>query len=534
MTNPQIETALYSVAEIRAIEQAALAGLPPYTLMQRAGAAAAAAARRLIPDSRAARILVLAGPGNNGGDALEAACDLSSGGLEVTVLLMPHDKQADQQAHKQTNKQADDARHALQRAQACAIDWIDAAQLVAASHAAPGWTLVLDGLFGIGLQRALAPEYRTVAAAVNALDCPVLALDIASGLNADTGGIVSAPGKGQAGDPAVHATHTISFIGAKPGLHTCDGRDYSGEVQTADLGIDPRFFPAPQTILNTPAGFAICLHPRAQNSHKGNFGDVSIVGGAEGMAGAVILAARAAAHAGAGRVYAGFLAQAPAYDALHPELMCRAAASLALERGAIAVGPGLGESRDAHDLLSRALHAQANLVIDADALNLLAAEPGLQQKLSTRQRLGGSLLTPHPLEAARLLGIDTVAVQADRLHAARALAQRFQSIVILKGSGTVIARPDGFAAINPTGNPALATAGSGDVLTGVCAALLAQHWQPWEAALGAVWLHGAAADHLVEQGIGPIGLCASELGAAVRRVFNLLVEDRGVGHAFGR
>jgi hydroxyethylthiazole kinase-like uncharacterized protein yjeF len=511
MTDPHTATALYSVAEIRAIEQAALAGLPPYTLMQRAGAAAAAAARRLIPDSQAARILVLAGPGNNGGDALEAACDLSSGGLEVSVLLMAHDRQAD------------DARHALQRAQACAIDWIDADQLPGHANAGSGWTLVLDGLFGIGLQRALTPEYRAVVAAVNALDCPILALDIASGLNADTGGIVAAAGKGQPGDAAINATHTISFIGAKPGLHTCDGRDHSGQVQIANLGIDRQFFPAPQAVLNTPAGFAACLHPRAQNSHKGSFGDVSIIGGAEGIAGAVILAARAAAHTGAGRVYAGFVAQPPAYDALHPELMCRAAASLELARGAIAVGPGLGESRDAHDLLSRALHAQANLVIDADALNLLAAEPGLQQKLSTRQRLGAAVLTPHPLEAARLLGIDTVAVQADRLHAARALAQRFQAIVILKGSGTVIARPDGFAAVNPTGNPALATAGSGDVLTGVCAALLAQHWPAWEAALGAVWLHGAAADYLVEQGVGPIGLCAGELSSAVRRVLNQLV-----------
>ncbi|RXZ32468.1 NAD(P)H-hydrate dehydratase [Oxalobacteraceae bacterium CAVE-383] len=516
MTDPHTATALYSVAEIRAIEQAALAGLPPYTLMQRAGAAAAAAARRLIPDSQAARILVLAGPGNNGGDALEAACDLSSGGLEVSVLLMAHEQQAD------------DARRALQRAQACAIDWIGFPQLSAGSgtSAAPGWTLVLDGLFGIGLQRALAPEYRAVVAAVNALDCPILALDIASGLNADTGGIVSAPGKGQPGDPAVRATHTISFIGAKPGLHTCDGRDHSGQVQIADLAIDRQFFTAPRVILNTPSGFAASLHPRVQNSHKGSFGDVSIVGGAPGLAGAVILAARAAAHTGAGRVHAGFVDQPPAYDAMHPELMCRAAASLDFGRGAIALGPGLGESREAHDQLSRALHAQANLVLDADALNLLAAEPGLQQKLSTRQRLGAALLTPHPLEAARLLGIDTVAVQADRLHAARALAQRFQAIVILKGSGTVIARPDGFAAVNPTGNPALATAGSGDVLTGICAALLAQHWQPWEAALGAVWLHGAAADYLVEQGVGPIGLCAGELAPAVRQVFNRLIENR--------
>ena len=158
-------------------------------------------------------------------------------------------------------------------------------------------------------------------------------------------------------------------------------------------------------------------------------------------------------------------------------------------------------------------------------MNLLAGEPGLQHKLAPRQRLGAAVITPHPLEAARLLGIDTVAVQADRLHAARTLAQRFQAVIVLKGSGTVIARPDGFAAVNPTGSPALATAGSGDVLTGICAALLAQRWPAWEGALGAVWLHGAAADYLVEQGVGPIGLCASELAPAVRKVLNQLVEN---------
>jgi hydroxyethylthiazole kinase-like uncharacterized protein yjeF len=511
--NTQAEIALFSVAEIRAIEQAALADLPPYTLMQRAGAAAATAARQLNRKSDTAHILILAGPGNNGGDALEAACDLSSGGLEVSVLLMAGDVQRDPPP---------DAAHALARANTCAIEWITPEQLDTDSS----WTLVLDGLFGIGMQRPLGPEYRAIAARINALHCPVLALDIASGLNADTGCIAIAADTDadkNAGDSAIRATHTITFIAAKPGLHTCDGRDYSGEVQIADLGIDRTLFPQAQAVLNAPRHFSAGLQPRAQNSHKGSYGDVTIVGGAEGMAGAVILAARAAAHTGAGRVYAGFLAQAPAYDPLHPELMCRVAATLDFGNSTVVVGPGLSESREAHDLLSKALHAPGNLVLDADALNMLAAEPGLQNKLSTRQRLGATLLTPHPLEAARLLNISAAAVQADRLQAARSLAQRFQSIVILKGSGTVIARPDGIVAINPTGNPGLATAGSGDVLSGVCGALLAQHWSPWEAALGAVWLHGAAADALVAQGIGPVGLCASEIGVAVRSALNHLI-----------
>ncbi|HWZ48530.1 MAG TPA: NAD(P)H-hydrate dehydratase, partial [Herbaspirillum sp.] len=458
-------TALFSVAQIRAIEQAALANLPPYTLMQRAGAAAAAAARQLNDNSDTAHILILAGPGNNGGDALEAACDLSSGGLEVSVLLMAGN----------SNKQPADAAHALERARACAIDWITPAQLATDTS----WTLVLDGLFGIGMQRALGPEYRAIAARINALHCPVLALDIASGLNADTGCIATDANTdvdADTDDRAIRATHTITFIAAKPGLHTCDGRDTSGAVQIADLGIDRQLLPAPHAVLNAPYYFADSLQPRVQNSHKGSYGDVSIIGGAQGMAGAVILAARAAMHAGAGRVYAGFVAQPPAYDPLHPELMCRAAATLDISSSTVVVGPGLGESRDAHDLLAQALHAPVNLVLDADALNLLAAEPRLQHKLSTRARLGATLLTPHPLEAARLLDISAAEVQADRLHAARSLAQRFQAIVVLKGSGTVIARPDGLLAINPTGNPGLATAGSGDVLSGICAALMAQHW----------------------------------------------------------
>ena len=187
----------------------------------------------------------------------------------------------------------------------------------------------------------------------------------------------------------------------------------------------------------------------------------------------------------------------------------------------VVAGPGLGTSRAAHDTLARALHAQVPVVLDADALNLIALEPGLQQKLARRD--SATILTPHPLEAARLLGTSSAGVQADRVAAARELAQRFGAIVVLKGSGTVIARSNGHVAINTTGNPALATAGSGDVLAGICGALLAQGWPEWDAALGAVWLHGHAADVLVEQGVGPIGLSAGELIPAARSALNRLV-----------
>jgi hydroxyethylthiazole kinase-like uncharacterized protein yjeF len=262
------------------------------------------------------------------------------------------------------------------------------------------------------------------------------------------------------------------------------------------------------------------LQRRRQNSHKGSFGDVGILGGAPGMAGAVVLAARAAAMSGAGRVYAGFIAEPPAFDPVHPEIMCRRAAELDLAHAALVAGPGLGVSADAHALLAGALASSAPLVLDADALNMIAADDGLRQSLAGRA--GATLMTPHPLEAARLLACGAADIQADRLQAARRLAAAFNAMVVLKGSGSVIARPDGMAVINPTGNPGLASAGTGDVLAGLCGALLAQHWTPWQAALGAVWLHGAAADLLVDQGIGPTGLVASELASAIRTCLNRL------------
>ena len=238
------------------------------------------------------------------------------------------------------------------------------------------------------------------------------------------------------------------------------------------------------------------------------------------MGGAVLLAARMGVMAGAGRVYAGFIESPPALDPVHPELMCRDAATVSLSSGAAVAGPGMGMSRHANDALARVLASELPAVIDADALNLIAAEPALQQK--TRQRRAPTLLTPHPLEAARLLGTSAAAIQADRLGAARELAAFFLSTVILKGSGTVIADPEAHIVINTTGNPALSTAGTGDVLSGLCGALLAQHWPVWEAALAAVWLHGVAADQQVAEGIGPRGLTASELLPAIRSALNQL------------
>ena len=498
-------TALFSVAEIRTIEQAAARGLAPGTLMQRAGHAAAKAALDLItgPNDEAS-VLVLAGPGNNGGDALEVADRLARSEVQVAVLLFADPA-----------KQSPDAQQALRRAQASGAQFIDPAAW--RDVASTDWSLVVDGLFGIGLTRAIDGDMHALVEHINRGACPVLALDAPSGLDADTGQVVGGSGV------AVRADHTITFIADKPGLHSGDGRDYSGKVQVAALDIDARHFPAPHAWLNDATLFSSAVRKRPQNSHKGSYGDVAVIGGAHGMAGAPILAARAAAYCGAGRVYAAFIDAAPAYDSAQPELMCRLASEFDFSGATLVVGPGMGSSRAAHDLLAQALHAPGALVLDADALNLIAAEPGLQQILA--QRKSATLMTPHPLEAARLLACTSAQVQADRLAAARTLARRFNATVVLKGSGSVIARMDGTAVINTTGNPALATAGTGDVLAGICSALLAQGWPAWEAALAAVCLHGAAADTLVQQGLGPVGLTASELIPAVRILLNRLVEQ---------
>lgn len=496
---------LYTVAEIRAIERAAAATLPPGALMQRAGQSSANAALDLLPISTAqARVLVLAGPGDNGGDALEAAAHLSFTGAQVTLIHFPP---ADPDAASAERKAA------LERAVA------SEARFRAADDANIGgseWNLVIDGLFGIGLKRPIRGALRTLVETVNQLRCSVLALDVPSGLDADTGRVVGPDGI------AIRATHTVTFIGNKPGLHTCDGRDYAGLVDIARLEIDASHFAPVALHLNDVKFFARHLRTRRHNSHKGSYGSVAVIGGAHGMSGAPVLASRAAINSGAGRVYTLFVEDALAADPGQPELMCRAAQGFDLSQATLVIGPGLGGTAAARALLADAIACDSALVIDADALNLLAGDTALQSALA--QRPAAAVLTPHPLEAARLLGTSIGAVQADRLAAARTLATRLRAVVVLKGSGTVIAAPDGDAVINTTGNPALATAGTGDVLAGLCGALLAQGWPQWEAALAAVWLHGMAADVLVTEGCGPIGLTAGELIPAIRTALNRMVQ----------
>jgi hydroxyethylthiazole kinase-like uncharacterized protein yjeF len=263
------------------------------------------------------------------------------------------------------------------------------------------------------------------------------------------------------------------------------------------------------------------LPTRPQNSHKGSYGSAGIIGGAHGMAGAALMAARAALKCGAGRVYAGLLAgDAPLLDVLQPELMLRTAdAVLRLDHlTALAIGPGLGDTPDAAEYLDWALETAVPLVIDADALNQIAATAALKNKL--KQIVTPKILTPHPAEAARLLACTTDEVQQDRVAAALRLAREYQAGAVLKGAGSVCAWPDGHWTINTSGNPGMAAAGMGDVLTGIITALLAQGVDERHALTAAVYLHGAAADQLVENGCGPIGLTASEIIDAARSLLN--------------
>ncbi|MDR3055509.1 MAG: NAD(P)H-hydrate dehydratase [Zoogloeaceae bacterium] len=494
-TKPSSPPALYCRDSLRRLETVcADAGL-----MRRAGAAAAL----LAEDLRAGRsdaVLALAGPGNNGGDALTMATLLRRQGVAVTTVFIG-----------EADALPADAREAYQ--QFIAEGW----RLLPDIPVETRWSLIVDGLFGIGLARPLTGREAQLVEAANRLaaeqGCPLLALDCPSGLDADTGFCRGA---------AIRATHTLSFIAAKPGFYTADGADHCGQVLFDDLGVDVESsdIPADGHRLDRSM-FASWLTPRKRNTHKGTYGSVGIIGGAHSMMGAALLAGRAALKLGAGRVFLGLLdAQAPGADFGHPELMLKKPEGVFdTELSALACGPGLGRSDRAAELLEMAIASAAPLVLDADALNILAFDDGgLQKRVS--QREAPVLLTPHPAEAARLLDLQTVDIQKSRIHMAQELAHRYNAWVVLKGCGSVVCNPEGKWWINTTGNPGLAGPGTGDVLTGMLTALLGQGWPPEAALQAAAHLHGQAADDLVEEGLGPVGLTAGELIHAMRARFN--------------
>ena len=469
--------ALHNAAATRRIEAQAAATLPPHTLMQRAGTAVARLALALAPHART--IWVACGPGNNGGDGLEAAAMLASRdetasgatpgacGRRIVVTWLGDER-----------RMPEDARVSLHKAHAAGV--------VFEEEPPTNADLVIDALLGIGARSPLAERAAQWAARMQACRAqagvPVLAVDLPSGLDADTG-------QGQ----AVQATHTLSLLTLKPGLYTAQGRDAAGTVWLDDLGVDASS-QAPSAILACPP--AAGARPHA--SHKGSWGDVAVVGGSPGMVGAALLAADAALHAGAGRVFVGLTGNhgsgMPGVDAVRPELMFRPLDSLDPSHLHVACGCGGGEPvrRELPRLVSRA----ATLVLDADALNALAHDSTLVSLLRARaaRMPHTTVLTPHPLEAARLLSCTTEQVQSDRLRAAHELAERYGVVAVLKGSGTVIAAPDAVPQINPTGNAHLATGGTGDVLAGMVAARMAGGLQAMDAATSAVYAHGRCAD----------------------------------------
>jgi hydroxyethylthiazole kinase-like uncharacterized protein yjeF len=444
--------------------------------MQRAGFATARLALAIAP--HASRAWIAAGPGNNGGDGLEAAVHLQAAGRRVRVSLVG-----------EASRLPDDARAALQRAQQAGVEIVESL----AHELAPG-DVALDALLGIGASRPPGDAMEQAIARLNAAPCAVLAIDLPSGLHAGTGQPLGAA--------CVRAHHCLTLLTLKPGLFTASGRDHAGTVWFDDLGVDASADPADAWLLGADA---VAPPARLHAQHKGSFGDVAIVGGAPGMTGAALLAGRAALAAGAGRTYVALLdeAAARAHDPQRPELMFRPewwkSPEATLRSTTIVCGCGGGDA--VRDTLPRLFGAAARLVLDADALNVIASDARLQSLLRARaDRSRATVLTPHPLEAARLLGSEPARVQADRLGAAQALADDFQCVVLLKGSGTVIASPAVPPRVNPTGSAALASAGTGDVLAGWLGGLWAQ--RPGaadtdvalEVACEAAYAHGAAAD----------------------------------------
>lgn len=469
--------ALHDSAASRRIEQQALASAAPHALMARAGLAVARLALAMAPGAR--RVWIACGPGNNGGDGLITALHLQAAGWRVVVSLLGDG-----------DRRPADAADALQQAQQAGVR-IDTG--LPGIGDAPD--LAIDALLGLGNRRAPAGAIADAVQRLNAGTAPVLAVDLPTGLCGDTGRLL--------GDTVVRAAHTLALLTLKPGLFTGHGRDVAGRVWVDDLGLPPSTHGA-TAWLGGPEALVRTLPGRAHAQHKGSFGNVLVLGGAPGMGGAALLAARAALTAGAGRIYLARLDGAVQPDPQRPELMPRTLEQALnpdlLQRATVVCGCGGGEA--IATALPAVLQHAARLVLDADGLNAVAADSVLRHALAARASLGlSTVLTPHPLEAARLLVLDTHHVQAHRLVHAQALADILECVVVLKGSGSVIAAPGRVPQINASGNARLGSGGSGDVLAGWLGGLWAQAagndatTAAFDAACAAVWLHGRAAEH---------------------------------------
>jgi NAD(P)H-hydrate epimerase len=475
---------IYSVASVRAIDQVAIndAGIGGYTLMVRAGEAALNEALERFPEAK--RWQVICGSGNNGGDGYVLARLAGARGIGVSVLAM-----------SSPDKLQGDAATAY-------MDFAAEGGAVAMYEGAldKDAELVVDGLLGSGLERDVEGKYAEVVNAMNGHAAPVLSLDIPSGLNADTGSVMGV---------AVHADMTVTFVGLKSGLFLKEGPNYVGELRFAGLDIPADCLATQEANLQRMNLDAIRaeLAPRKRDAHKGDFGHVLIVGGGPGMSGAVRLCGEAALRSGAGLVS---VATHPSHHAMiaagRPELMCHAVEAAKdlkplLERATvIALGPGLGTGKWSQTIFDAILKSDLPMVVDADALNLLA---------KSEVRDLDWILTPHPGEAGRMLDCPTAKVQEDRRGALRKLAEQFGGTVVLKGSGSLVGAADGPAWLCTAGNPGMAAPGMGDVLTGIIAAFRAQGLSREMAAVAGVDIHARAGDSAAEA--GQRGLMASDL-----------------------
>jgi NAD(P)H-hydrate epimerase len=506
--------ALYSAAQVRELDRLAIEAckIPGATLMQRAGQAAFDLLRARWP--RARRIVVVCGPGNNGGDGCVIARLAHEAGLTITTLSLGP-----------PNKMKGDAAAARKKCKSAGVN-IGKFQ----ADLLHGQDIIVDAMLGTGVERAVDGEWRAAIDAINDSRLPVLAVDVPSGLHADTGRVMGA---------AVRASATMTFIGLKAGLFTGAGRDYSGEIYFDNLGLPPDVLagvPAAARRL-TETSLHGLLPRRRRDMHKGDAGHVLVIGGDRGMPGAVRLAGEAAYRAGAGLVLvATHPEHAAQISAACPELIVHGVAApealrpLLARADVIAVGPGLGRGDWGDALFGVVLDSKLPMVVDADALSALAADPQMHTDW---------ILTPHPGEAARLLGMSIEEIQADRFTAVREIVASFGGVCVLKGAGTLVASfnmerraseasratlADGVVSVCDRGNPGMASAGMGDVLTGVIAGLRAQGLiSPVAARLG-VWAHAAAGDDAAAS--GETGMMASDLFPHLRRRLNRLV-----GHA---
>lgn len=506
-------------ADRRTIEEI---GLPGPVLMENAGRAVSEAIRERFPGAR--RVVVLCGKGNNGGDGFVIARRLRASGAEALLLGRRDEVRGDARTHLE----------ACERSGGRVVEVADARAWEAVRGRLEGADVLVDAVLGTGLR---ARASGLPAAAIDELvkraeaGVPVVAVDIPSGVRADGG-----TGEG----PAVRAALTVTFGAPKPGLVLAPDADHCGELVVADIGITPETLAAvePSLFLLEEADAAAAFPPRDPAAHKGRFGHVLVVAGSVGKTGAAVLAASGAARAGAGLVtVATPLSCLGTVAASRPEIMTEPlpetptggiseealdrVLSLASERDAVVLGPGLGQDPSTAILVREIVRrCEAPLLVDADGLNALAAAPAGEQAEALRGRPGATVLTPHPGEMSRLIREPTAAIQAQRAEAARALARQSGTVVALKGQRTVVAEPEGRAALNPTGNPGMGTGGTGDVLSGVVGALLARH-EAWLAATAGVFVHGQAGDRAAES-LGEEGLLAGDLAEAIPGVLRSL------------